>query len=36
MLGKTYMKLEKDEKARYYLKLASLYPPQTDDDLQVR
>lgn len=35
MLGKTYLKLEKDEKARYYLKLASLYPPQTDDDLQA-
>jgi hypothetical protein len=36
MLGKTYLKLEKHEKARYYLNLASLYPPQTDDDLQVR
>jgi hypothetical protein len=36
MLGKTYLRLEKEEQARYYLKLASLYPPQTDDDLQVR
>jgi hypothetical protein len=36
MLGKTYLRLEKHEKARCYLKLASLYPPQTDDDLQVR
>jgi len=35
MLGKTYLKLDENEKARYFLKLASLYPPRTDDDLQV-
>ncbi|KAJ9581839.1 hypothetical protein L9F63_003908 [Diploptera punctata] len=36
MLGKTYLQLKKEEKARYYLKLASNYPPRTDDDLQAR
>ncbi|PSN47216.1 hypothetical protein C0J52_07884 [Blattella germanica] len=36
MLGKTYLQLKKEEKARYYLKLALNYPARTDDDLQAR
>lgn len=32
MLGKTYLKLKKDDKARYYLELACHYPITTDDD----
>jgi len=35
MLHKTYLLLDEDEKARRFLKLASLYPPRTDDNLQV-
>ncbi|XP_014275118.1 regulator of microtubule dynamics protein 1 [Halyomorpha halys] len=32
MLGKTYLKLKKEDKARYYLDLACHYPIATDDD----
>ncbi|KAK9507724.1 hypothetical protein O3M35_007514 [Rhynocoris fuscipes] len=33
MLGKTYLKLKKEDKARYYLDLACNYPVSTDDDV---
>lgn len=33
MLGKTYLKLNDEENARFYLYLASTYPANTDDDL---
>lgn len=33
MLGKTYLKLKKDDKAKYYLDLACHYPIATDDDI---
>uniref|UniRef100_A0A0V0GDU5 Regulator of microtubule dynamics protein 1 n=1 Tax=Triatoma dimidiata TaxID=72491 RepID=A0A0V0GDU5_TRIDM len=33
MLGKTYIKLNKEDKARYYLDLACNYPVSTDDDM---
>lgn len=32
MLGKTYLKLRKEDKARFYLELACHYPIATDDD----
>ncbi|KAF6208615.1 hypothetical protein GE061_017073 [Apolygus lucorum] len=36
MLGKTYLKLKEEDKARYYLDLASNYPASTDDDQIAR
>ncbi|XP_073989341.1 regulator of microtubule dynamics protein 1-like isoform X1 [Rhodnius prolixus] len=33
MLGKTYLKLNKEDQARYYLDLACNYPISTDDDI---
>ncbi|KAL1122278.1 hypothetical protein AAG570_003683 [Ranatra chinensis] len=32
MLGKTYLKLNREDRARYYLDLACNYPPTTDED----
>uniref|UniRef100_A0A1B6BYE1 Regulator of microtubule dynamics protein 1 n=1 Tax=Clastoptera arizonana TaxID=38151 RepID=A0A1B6BYE1_9HEMI len=32
MLGKTYLKLKKDNHARYYLELVVNYPPSSEDD----
>lgn len=36
MLGKTFLKLEKQEEAAYYLTLAKEYPSSTEEDKLVR
>lgn len=35
MLGKTYLQLNDNDKALYYLELAAKYPAKTDSDHQV-
>lgn len=35
MLGKTYLKLKKEDQARYYLDLAKNYPPSSEEDQMV-
>lgn len=35
MLGKTYLKLGKEDIGKYYLNLALLYPARTNDDHQA-
>ncbi|XP_067006000.2 regulator of microtubule dynamics protein 1 isoform X2 [Anabrus simplex] len=35
MLGKSYMQLQNPERAKHYLKLASLYPAKTDEDFEA-
>lgn len=36
MLGKTYLKLQRKDDAREYLKMLSEYPTRTDDDRQAQ